>query len=455
MMKLKRLLFCCFKSEVDDETIYTDDITQYNAAEYLNAEEDSINQTNAVDDDQENSVVIEYILEENEIEVEDKEDTFPENNNQEVSNLIVPLTDNHQNLNGMKDIENVNEELAVSNVLDHVHHDNGEGNIIIVVEDKEDPIKDDNRHVPLLDNQENSIDVNDFETNKLEVSNVIKHDVQCAIDKENVDKEDIEQHHKMKDLIAVDDDKQTKSSENLLQHVVEDCDCNEEDESRSLTTKNIVHYDQEEKDISVVEEGVISHGDEETYAEDLIVVHDSKVKAKAQWIAGELLTEECCYRDEEEESKSFATEYNFVHNDLSVIKEGDHGNEGEESIEVDGNKMDVDCEKKYRDEEEKDLLTVSKSEKSAIEHHTPIIILNESKRNGKQMEGLKLKNQSIEIEMKKEKFHKAKHVRVRIIIYYRLLYTSLLCYRKKSEEIEEGGEEKGGERKEDLNKFKN
>ena len=77
---------------------------------------------------------------------------------------------------------------------------------------------------------------------------------------------------------------------------------------------------------------------------------------------------------------------------MSDIKEGDHGNEGEESIEVDGNKMDVDCEKKYQDEEDKlkDLLTVPKSEKTATEHHThPIIILNESKRNGKQMEGLK------------------------------------------------------------------
>lgn len=238
----------------------------------------------------------------------------------------------------------------------------------------------------------------------------------------------------------MDDDKQTKSSENLLQHVVEDCDCDEEEESRSLTTKTIVHYDQEEKDISVVEEGAMGNGDEEETSfalnilfinqmnvdetdkksvgiegnekEDSIVVDDSKEKAKAQQIAGELLTEECCDCDEEEESKSFATEYIFVHNDLSDIKEGDHENEGEESIEVDGNKMDVDCEKKYQDED-KDLLTVPKSEKTVIEHHTSIIILNESKRNGKQMEGLKLKNQSIEIEMKEEKFHKAKHVRER------------------------------------------
>ena len=237
-------------------------------------------------------------------------------------------------------------------------------------------------------------------------------------------------------------------------------------------------YCTEEKDISVVEEGAIGNGDEEETSfaikilfinqmnvdendkksvgiegnekEDSIVVDDSKEKVKAQQISGELLTEECCDCDEEEESRSFATEYKFVHNDLSDIKEGDHGNEGEESIEVDGNKMHVDCEKKYQDED-KDLLTVPKNEKTAIEHHTPIIILNESKRNGKQMEGLKLKN--IEIEMKEETFHKAKHVRVRIFIYYRLLCTSLLCYRKESKEIKEGEEEKGAERKEDLNKF--
>ena len=362
-MKLKRLLFCCFKSEIDDETIHKDDITQCNAAEYVNAEEDSLNQTNAVE---ENSVVIECILEEeNEIAVEDKEDSIAENNNQEVLNLIVPLTDNHENLNGMKDIENVNKELAVSNVVDHVHHDNGEGNIILVVEDKEDPIKDDNRHVPLLDNQENSIDVNDFETNKLEVSNVIKHDVQekeCAIDEENVDKEDIEQHHKKEDPIAVDDGKQTKSSEHLLQYVVEDCDCDEEEESRSLTTKNIVHYDQEEKDISVVEEGAIGHGDEEETSfaiktlfinqmnvdkndkksvgiegnetEDSTAVDDDKQTKSSEHLLQHVHVVEDCDCDEEEESRSLTTK-NIVHydqeeKDISVVEEGAIGNGDEE-----------------------------------------------------------------------------------------------------------------------------
>ena len=274
-----------------------------------------------------------------------------------MSNLIVPLTDSHENLNGMKDIENVNKELAVSN--DHVHHDNGEGNIIIVVEDKEDPIKDDNRHVPLLDNQENSIDVNDFEINKLEVSNVIKHDAQekeCATDEENVDKEE---HHKKEDPVAVDDDKQTKSSEHVLQHVVEDCDCDEEEESRSLTTNNIVHYDQKEKDISVVAEGAIGHGDEEETSftiktlfinqmnvdetdkksvgmegnekEDPIAVDEDKQTKCSEQLLQHVKDFDC---EEKEESRSLTTK-NILHydqgeKDISVVKEGTIGNEDEE-----------------------------------------------------------------------------------------------------------------------------
>ena len=53
--------------------------------------------------------------------------------------------------------------------------------------------------------------------------------------------------------------------------------------------------------------------------------------------------------------RSFATEYNIiVHNNLSDVKEdksyikkGDHGKKEEKSVEVDGNEMLVDCDKKY------------------------------------------------------------------------------------------------------------